>query len=403
MATIFKNAIPANQSPIYRMLMEELQRQESVQPQPAFSREEANNRIRTNNETLGLGLLGQLSGDQGIQGVGGQVFKQALQGRQERVTNRGIQDPLTGETQIDPEYAAERNQTRRGQVLQQALSFERDRMAAEERVNRDTQAHQARLEEIRTRNSGRGGGATFGPNGNLPAPAKNHQWNEDGTAQVPIQGTPEWYKARAADAKLREGENKANTAVNKAVSSMENTVRVADTVLPLLDDVLKDDSWTATGIPGAMTRKIPGTPAFNIDRKLDTVRANIGFQELKQMRLDSPTGGALGQVAVKELEFLQAALGNLDLAQSDEQFKAAVASVKQHFQNFRSEALKAKGRLEASQVGGYVDTIPRPGDPPVREAVPVSPAPASPAAAPAAPGRPRVRIGPNGEVIRVTQ
>tara|TARA_R110000824_G_scaffold349683_1_gene536564 strand:+ start:1514 stop:2917 length:1404 start_codon:yes stop_codon:yes gene_type:complete len=49
------------------------------------------------------------------------------------------------------------------------------------------------------------------------------------------------------------------------------------------------------------------------------IKANQGFNRLQKMRDESATGGALGQVAVKELEFLQAAIGHLDEAGQDEQ------------------------------------------------------------------------------------
>jgi hypothetical protein len=50
-----------------------------------------------------------------------------------------------------------------------------------------------------------------------------------------------------------------------------------------------------------------------------TIKSSIGFDRLQQMRDESPTGGALGQVSELELITLQATLGSLDLNQSEEQ------------------------------------------------------------------------------------
>lgn len=70
---------------------------------------------------------------------------------------------------------------------------------------------------------------------------------------------------------------------------------------------------------GAYLSGVPGTDAKALSSLLDTVKANIGFEELNKMRQQSPTGGALGQVTERELAFLQAVAGSLDQAQSQEQ------------------------------------------------------------------------------------
>ena len=54
---------------------------------------------------------------------------------------------------------------------------------------------------------------------------------------------------------------------------------------------------------------IPRTKAKDYAQRLDTLKANIGFGELQRMRDNSPTGGALGQVTERELNFLQSVLG----------------------------------------------------------------------------------------------
>lgn len=77
--------------------------------------------------------------------------------------------------------------------------------------------------------------------------------------------------------------------------------------------------WTTGTIRSSILQQIPGTPATNMGAILDTVRANIGFDELNAMRQFSPTGGALGNVTERELAFLQNVLVNLEQSQSPEQ------------------------------------------------------------------------------------
>lgn len=78
----------------------------------------------------------------------------------------------------------------------------------------------------------------------------------------------------------------------------------------------------------AVFSRIPGTQAKNLDATLDTIKANIGFEELQRMRDNSPTGGALGQVTEREIAFLQAVLGSLDQGQSPDQLRANLTKAK---------------------------------------------------------------------------
>jgi hypothetical protein len=110
-----------------------------------------------------------------------------------------------------------------------------------------------------------------------------------------------------------------------------------------IKDALRNTGAFTTGVIGTLAGAIPGTPAFNLARQIDTIKANIGFDELQNMRDSSPTGGALGQVAVKELEFLQATLGNLDRSQNSAELKKRleqVDKVLERYQRLRLETFK---------------------------------------------------------------
>lgn len=52
------------------------------------------------------------------------------------------------------------------------------------------------------------------------------------------------------------------------------------------------------------------------------------------MRRESPTGGALGQVAVMELQMLQSVLSSLDAGQDSDMLTKNLKKVKTHYQNF---------------------------------------------------------------------
>ena len=88
----------------------------------------------------------------------------------------------------------------------------------------------------------------------------------------------------------------------------------------LVDQAKSQASGWTTGFFGSAMSNIPGTPAFDLSQTLNTVRANVGFDKLQDLRDSSPTGGALGQVTERELAFLQSVWGSLEQSQGRAQF-----------------------------------------------------------------------------------
>lgn len=110
-----------------------------------------------------------------------------------------------------------------------------------------------------------------------------------------------------------------------------------------IKDALSDVGVTTAGLGGAILGTVPGTAATDLQKKIETIKANIGFDELQSMRDASPTGGALGQVAVQELNFLQSTLGSLDRSQSPAELKKRlqqIDKVLEKYQKSRREAFK---------------------------------------------------------------
>lgn len=80
-------------------------------PQPLYTPEQVQQRRDENERQYALGMLGQMSSDEGLQNVGGQVFKQALANRQAKISERGTTDPLSGQFTYSPDYLAQRDDT----------------------------------------------------------------------------------------------------------------------------------------------------------------------------------------------------------------------------------------------------------------------------------------------------
>ena len=69
--------------------------------------------------------------------------------------------------------------------------------------------------------------------------------------------------------------------------------------------------------PGAMCSSVWNTNSRKLAGLLTNLRAIIGFDTLAEMRANSPTGGALGQVSNIEINLLQAVQGTLDQGQQE--------------------------------------------------------------------------------------
>tara|TARA_B100000768_G_scaffold41788_1_gene40689 strand:- start:1896 stop:3290 length:1395 start_codon:yes stop_codon:yes gene_type:complete len=63
---------------------------------------------------------------------------------------------------------------------------------------------------------------------------------------------------------------------------------------------------------GGLLEKLPDSSQKALAEYLQTLRGNVGFAKLQEMRNNSPTGGALGNVSDTEISLLQSVLGSLD-------------------------------------------------------------------------------------------
>lgn len=108
---------------------------------------------------------------------------------------------------------------------------------------------------------------------------------------------------------------------NKTKNSIEDLSFQNDLIIEDIGRALAlSDGVFTTGFTGSIAKGVPGTPAYNLNKVLDGIKANVGFDKLQNMRDNSPTGGALGQVSEWELVLLQSVLGSLEQSQTKEQF-----------------------------------------------------------------------------------
>lgn len=118
---------------------------------------------------------------------------------------------------------------------------------------------------------------------------------------------------------------------DKKQLAQDMAVRHAQKVISDVSEATNLVSGFTTGVVGKASSFVPGTDAYNLNQRVLTIKANLGFDRLQQMRDASPTGGALGQVAVQELEALQASVGSLEVGQSKDELLKNLGKIDQHY------------------------------------------------------------------------
>ena len=132
--------------------------------------------------------------------------------------------------------------------------------------------------------------------------------------------TGKFQNVRLVNIEGGKQEQDASEEDQARIATFTNQSRSGRIVLENIDRAIEIAMGTsmATGLRGQLLQNIGGTEARNLAKTIETVSATIGFDRLQRMRDESPTGGALGQVAVQELEALRATMGSLDITQDRE-------------------------------------------------------------------------------------
>lgn len=133
-------------------------------------------------------------------------------------------------------------------------------------------------------------------------------------------------KQALVDIKNYDKAQNAQAKVQAATDSADRIINTIQQAIPLV-------GYTTAGVAGAAN--VPGTAGRDLETALTTIKANLGFDRLQQMRDASKTGGALGNVAVKELEALQATIASLDRGQSPDKLKNNLKDIEYYYTRWR--------------------------------------------------------------------
>ena len=190
------------------------------------------------------------------------------------------------------------------------------------------------------------------------------------TATV-VPGSESALKQEAAKKKLDTLQEKRELSEERVKSSSET---VLDEI-SRAEKLINENPYLTTGVVGKTLKDLGSlefiasifgkkdlNPATDLKNLLMTVQSNIGFDRLDAMRKESPTGGALGQVAVKELDFLQASLGSLQQEQSSTQLLENLKRLGERYEGLiktlaTSKEVDEKGRtgIEYLKYHGFSD------------------------------------------------
>jgi hypothetical protein len=137
----------------------------------------------------------------------------------------------------------------------------------------------------------------------------------------------------------REHRGKARKSKN-TLFSLEQQWKGVDSRINDAMNMITSGIIPVTGL-WSLANAIPGTPQYTMRTHLETIRANIGFDKLQDMRSNSPTGGALGQVSEMENRLLQATRGSTDQALAGEQLMTNLKQIQQDLAALQIERREA--------------------------------------------------------------
>ena len=185
-----------------------------------------------------------------------------------------------------------------------------------------------------------------------PDPSKfNDVSTPEGLVRVYGDGRTQLLRGPTGDplmpAPTREERQDAAAAAAAAAAAPQR-LESARNLTRLIDDATANTNAFTAGL-GSLTAAIPGTPAADLAGTMESIKSNLAFDRLQQMRDESRTGGALGQIVLRELDMLASVWASTQQSQSPPQLRENLGILRE-----RSEALVAayQAMVDAGAGGG---------------------------------------------------
>lgn len=167
------------------------------------------------------------------------------------------------------------------------------------------------------------------------------------------------YKATLAQEKINNTNDKQDDLDAKASRSAQGSISHASKMIKDIAEAKELVKFETTGRTGQAAAAInPGGDAGTLRTRIATIKANIGFDRLQKMRDESPTGGALGQVAVQELDALQSSIANLSPLQSDAELTKSFDRIITHYTGWKKAVQEDDAARVKRRAGPQSITLP---------------------------------------------
>jgi len=125
---------------------------------------------------------------------------------------------------------------------------------------------------------------------------------------------------------------------SKSGGNQEASLQLIQQTTQLLSDIteLKDIGWSESGFIGGVASNVPGTDAYDREKELLTLRANLGFEQINEMKRLAAESGAsgtgLGQISNIEFMSLQSTIDAIYPGMQKEAQIKALENIERHLQ-----------------------------------------------------------------------
>jgi hypothetical protein len=155
--------------------------------------------------------------------------------------------------------------------------------------------------------------------------------DKDGNIIIdPTTNTPKVVNLPGSKKALTEADEAAKESGREESKKQASGIvgGMVDKAITIMDD--PNASWydPATGPLAQFTTIVEGSRRAQLEEALVPIRSTVAFKALAEMRANSPTGGALGNVSDIELRLLESTLGSINPRQGAASLKANLELIK---------------------------------------------------------------------------
>jgi hypothetical protein len=157
----------------------------------------------------------------------------------------------------------------------------------------------------------------------------------DATTGAPATGLVSQKQAKEQEAKQKQ---------QLALESSIGTADAMNEAIGGAKEILQDPYTFTSGLVGKTMSAINAPARTTLEGYIDTLKANLSFEELKAMKAASPTGGALGAISENELRLLGSTVASLNPNMPRDKLLENINKIEKKYAEIKSKAMKDLGR-----------------------------------------------------------